>query len=73
MKVFTTQPGVQFYTGNMLPGIPGKAGSVYAKHTGFCLLSQHFPDSPNHVDFPPCIFGPDRDYNEKTVFTFEVE
>jgi aldose 1-epimerase len=72
MKVLTTQPGVQFYTGNMLPGSPGKEGSSYTKHTGFCLETQHFPDSPNQHDFPSCIFGPDRDYNEKSVFSFEV-
>jgi aldose 1-epimerase len=72
MKVFTTQPGVQFYTGNMLTGIPGKAGSVYAKHTGFCLETQHFPDSPNQGDFPSCIFGPGRDYGEKAIFAFEI-
>jgi len=73
MKVFTTQPGVQFYTGNMLPGTPGKAGSVYSKHTGFCLETQHFPDSPNKPDFPSCIIGPNRDYGEKSVFAFELE
>jgi aldose 1-epimerase len=72
MKVLTTQPGVQFYTGNMLPGIPGKSGSIYARHTGFCLETQHFPDSPHQHDFPSCIFGPDRDYKEKSVFSFEV-
>jgi aldose 1-epimerase len=72
MKVFTTQPGVQFYTGNMLTGIPGKAGSVYTRQTGFCLETQHFPDSPNHKEFPSCIFGPDRDYYEKSVFAFET-
>jgi len=72
MKVFTTQPAVQFYTGNMLPGIAGKAGSVYSKHTGFCLETQHFPDSPNKPDFPSCIFGPNRDYSEKSIFAFEV-
>jgi aldose 1-epimerase len=72
MKVLTTQPGVQFYTGNMLPGTPGKAGSVNAKHSGFCLETQHFPDSPHQHDFPSCIFGPDRDYKEKSVFSFEV-
>jgi aldose 1-epimerase len=72
MKVFTTQPGVQFYTGNMLPGIPGKAGSVYGKQAGFCLETQHFPDSPNQSDFPSCIFGPNREYHEKAVFIFEV-
>ena len=72
MKVFTTQPGVQFYTGNMLGGVLGKAGSVYGKHTGFCLETQHFPDSPNRPDFPSCIFGPDQDYHEKSVFAFEI-
>jgi len=72
MKVFTTQPGVQFYTGNMLTGIRGKAGSVYARHSGFCLETQHFPDSPNKQDFPSCIFGPGRDYCEKSVFAFEL-
>jgi aldose 1-epimerase len=72
MKVLTTQPGIQFYTGNMLPGIPGKAGSIYGKHTAFCLETQHFPDSPNQGDFPSCIFGPNKDYREKAVFAFEV-
>jgi aldose 1-epimerase len=72
MKVFTTQPAVQFYTGNMLTGIPGKAGSLYTKHSGFCLETQHFPDSPNKADFPSCVFGPSRDYGEKSVFAFEL-
>jgi aldose 1-epimerase len=71
MKVFTTQPGVQFYTGNMLPGIVGKQGSFYVKHNGFCLETQHFPDSPNRTGFPSCIYGPDRDYHEKSVFAFD--
>jgi aldose 1-epimerase len=73
MKVSTTQPGVQFYTGNLLPVTPGKAGSVYTKHTGFCLETQHFPDSPNQKDFPSCIFGPGNDYGEKSVFSFEFD
>jgi aldose 1-epimerase len=71
MKVFTTQPGVQFYTGNMLTGIAGKHGSIYTRHTGFCLETEHFPDSPNQSAFPPCIFGPGKDYHEKTVFAFD--
>ncbi|HCC37488.1 MAG TPA: galactose-1-epimerase [Treponema sp.] len=71
MKVFATQPGVQFYTGNMLPGMNGKAGSVYAKYSGLCLETGHFPDAPNQPDFPSSIFGPDRDYSEKTVFSFD--
>ena len=73
MKVFTTQPGVQLYTGNMLGGIPGKAGSLYGKHSGLCLETQHFPDSPNKRDFPSCIFGPQRDYIEKSVFAFDTK
>ncbi|MDR0315480.1 MAG: galactose mutarotase [Treponema sp.] len=71
MKVFTTQPGVQFYTGNSLPGITGKPGSLYAKHDGFCLETQHFPDSPNQNAFPSCIFGPGKEYREKSVFAFD--
>jgi aldose 1-epimerase len=70
MKIYTTQPGVQFYSGNMLPGIPGKIGSVYKKHDGFCLETQHFPDSPNKSEFPDAIFGPSRDYHERAVFSF---
>jgi len=71
MKIFTTQPGVQFYTGNHLNGINGKHGSYYEKHSGFCLETQHFPDSPNKSGFPSCIAGPDRIYHEKAVFVFE--
>ena len=70
MKVFTTQPGVQLYTGNMLTRVNGKAGSVYTKHSGFCLETQHLPDSPNQPDFPSCIYGPSREYREQAVFAF---
>jgi aldose 1-epimerase len=70
MRVSTTQPGVQFYTGNSLKELPGKAGSVYGQHGGFCLETQHFPDSPNQPSFPDAIFGPGRDYREKAVFAF---
>ncbi|MDR0590116.1 MAG: galactose mutarotase [Spirochaetaceae bacterium] len=70
MRVLTTQPGVQFYTGNFLDGVRGKAGSVYDKHAGFCLETQHFPDGPNQRGFPPCIFGPNREYHEKALFAF---
>ncbi len=71
MMGFTTQPGVQVYTGNMLSSVPGKIGSVYKKNGGLCLETQHFPDSPNQSSFPSAIFGPDRDYREKTVFEFD--
>jgi aldose 1-epimerase len=70
MQVFTTQPGVQFYSGNFLNGIAGKYGSVYNKYSGFCLETQHFPDTPNQQKFPSCIAGPGKDYHEKAVFTF---
>jgi aldose 1-epimerase len=70
MKVFTTQPGVQFYTGNNLNQVAGKFGSVYKKHTGFCLETQHFPDTPNNIGFPQCTASPGKDYHEKAVFAF---
>ncbi|MDR1470859.1 MAG: galactose mutarotase [Spirochaetaceae bacterium] len=72
LKLETTQPGVQFYTGNFLDGLRGKLGSVYGKHGGFCLETQHFPDSPNQPAFPSVLFGPDRDYHEQAVFRFDV-
>ncbi|MDR0623161.1 MAG: galactose mutarotase [Treponema sp.] len=71
MKLFTTQPGVQFYTGNNLKSVAGKPGSVYEKHAGFCLETQHIPDSPNRPEFPSCIFGPGKGYHEKAVFAFD--
>jgi len=71
MKMYTTQPGIQFYSGNFLAGLQGKSGSVYNKHAGFCLETQHFPDSPNKNEFPSCIFGAGRDYSERTVFSFD--
>ncbi|MDR1949907.1 MAG: galactose mutarotase [Spirochaetaceae bacterium] len=71
MRVLTTQPGVQFYTGNFLDGVKGKGGSVYNIHAGFCLETQHLPDSPNHGEFPSAVFGPGKDYHEKALFAFE--
>ena len=71
MRGFTTQPGVQFYTGNHLSSMQGKFGSIYNVHEAFCLETQHFPDSPNKPDFPSAIFGPDRVYHEKAVFSFD--
>ncbi|MDR2363084.1 MAG: galactose mutarotase, partial [Spirochaetaceae bacterium] len=70
-RVLTTQPGVQFYTGNFLEGLRGKAGSIYDKYAGFCLETQYFPDGPNQPGFPPCVFGPDREYHEKALFAFD--
>jgi len=70
LRLNASQPGVQFYTGNFLDGIAGKSGSVYRKNAGFCLETQHFPDSPNKSAFPSAIFGPDRPYHEQAVFAF---
>ena len=71
MRGFTTQPGVQFFSGNNISALKGKNGYVYDKHAGFCLETQHFPDSPNRPEFPSAIFGPDQDYHEKAVFAFD--
>ncbi len=73
MDVFTTQPGVQFYSGNMLDGsLHGKGDQVYAKHTGFCLETQHFPDSPNQPQFPSTVLRPGETYRQTTIYQFGV-
>jgi aldose 1-epimerase len=73
MEVFTTEPGVQFYSGNFLDGsITGKEGHVYAHRTGFCLETQHFPDSPNQPDFPSTILRPGEEYSSRTVYKFST-
>jgi len=70
MKVYTTQPGVQFYTGTHLSNVTGKFGSVYDKFSGFCLETQHFPDTPNQNNFPPCTTTAGNNYHEEAVFSF---
>lgn len=74
MEFFTTQPGVQFYCGNFLDGsVSGKGGKVYNKRYGFCLETQHFPDSPNKPNFPSCILKPGDMYDQTTVYKFSHE
>ena len=74
MEVLTTQPGVQFYTGNFLDGsITGIGGTKYEKHDAFCLETQHYPDSPNHPDFPSTELKPGETYRQTTVFRFSTE
>jgi aldose 1-epimerase len=71
LEVFTTQPGVQFYTGNFLDGtIKGKGSKVYGRRSGFCLETQHFPDSPNKPAFPTTELKPGQKYQSTTVFRF---
>ena len=73
MECWTTEPGVQFYTGNYMEHIEGKKGSVYRKQEGFCLETQHFPDSPNHPDFPRAELSPGETYTQTTIYRFGVQ
>ncbi len=74
MEVYTTQPGIQFYTGNFLDGtLTGKGGTVYNIHTAFCLETQHFPDSVNHKNFPTSILKPGETYHQTTVYKFSTK
>jgi aldose 1-epimerase len=71
LEVLTTEPGVQFYTGNHLNGtVKGKGGEVYQKRAGFCLEAQHFPDSPHHSQFPAVTLQPGAVYRNTIVFRF---
>jgi len=71
LDVYTTEPGLQFYSGNFLDGsIIGKSGWVYRRRYGFCLETQHFPDSPNQPVFPSTILRPGEEYRSRTVFVF---
>lgn len=73
MEIQTTEPGIQFYAGNFLDGtLTGKGGQRYAHRSGFCLETQHFPDSPNQSAFSSTILRPGQRYTSQTVFTFGV-
>ena len=73
MEVYTTEPGVQFYSGNFLDGsIPGKGGKSYPFRSGFCLETQHFPDSPNRANFPSTVLRPGQTYSQTTIYAFLV-
>ncbi|MCJ7812734.1 galactose-1-epimerase, partial [bacterium] len=74
MELYTTEPGVQFYTGNLLDGsIIGKAGRAYCRHDGFCLEVEHFPDSPNKSQFPSTILNPGERYTQLTIHRFYTQ
>ncbi len=71
MEVYTTEPGLQFYTGNFLDGtLTGKDEKVYKKHFGFCMETQHFPDSPNQPSFPSTILRPGEKYTHSMSYKF---
>lgn len=74
MEVRTTEPGVQFYTGNFLDGsLRGKGGKVYGHRSGLCLETQHFPDSPNRPEFPSTVLRPGEKYTSTTIYRFAAE
>ena len=74
METWTTQPGVQFYSGNYLDGCPaGKGGAPYAKRWGFCLETQHYPDSPHHPNFPSTVLPAGAEYRQRTEYRFAAE
>jgi aldose 1-epimerase len=74
MEVLTTQPGIQFYTGNFLDGsLTGRDGKKIVKHGALCLETQHFPDSPNQSSFPSTILGPGQTFHEITIYEFSVK
>ena len=73
LDVYTTEPGIQFYTGNFLDGtVTGKKGIVYETRTGVCLESQKYPDTPNKKDWPSATLRPDETYKSQTIFKFST-
>jgi aldose 1-epimerase len=71
LEILTTEPGIQFYSGNFLDGsFTGKGGFVYHKYTGLCLEPQHFPDAPNHPNFPSTVLRPGEVYQHVSVYRF---
>jgi len=73
LEVYTDQPGVQLYTGNFLDGSNvGKGGMAYGHRSGFCLETQHFPDSPNKAHFPSTVLRPGQTYSSRTIYKFST-
>ena len=71
LEVWTTEPGLQFYSGNFLGGqLNGKHGCKYGRHSGFCLEAQHFPDSPNRPEFPTTRLDVGETYAQSTIYKF---
>ena len=74
LEIVTTEPGIQFYSGNFLDGsFKGKSGAVYYKYTGLCLEPQHFPDAPNHANFPSTVLQPGEVYRHVSVYRFSCD
>jgi aldose 1-epimerase len=74
LEVLTTEPGIQFYSGNFLDGTAkGKGGKAYSHRSGFCLETQHFPDSPNKPKFPSTTLKPGEQFRSTTVYRFSAK
>ena len=74
LEILTTEPGIQFYSGNFLDGsLTGKRGMVYHQYTGLCLEPQHFPDAPNHANFPSTVLRPGEVYRHRSVYRFSCD
>ncbi len=72
LEVFTNEPGVQFYSGNFMDGSQQGRGTAYQFRTGFCLETQHFPDSPNQLTFPTTVLKPGEKYSSQTIYKFST-
>jgi aldose 1-epimerase len=73
LEISSTEPGIQFYSGNFLTATEiGASGKMYRQGDGFALETQHYPDSPNHPDFPSTLLEPDEEYNSTTIYAFSV-
>ena len=73
MEVFTTEPGLQLYTGNWLNGFEGAHHATFPARSAICFEAQHFPDSPNRSYFPDCVLKPEEEYTQTTLYKFGVE
>ena len=74
LEILTTEPGMQFYSGNFLDGsLIGRNEMAYEKYAGLCLEPQHFPDAPNHPNFPSTILRPGEEYHQTTVYRFSSD
>jgi aldose 1-epimerase len=73
LDVYTTEPSIHFYSGNFLNNVPGKKGVIYNERSGFCLETQHFPDAPNHPEFPSTVLKAGEKFYSTTVFKFSID
>ena len=73
LSIYTTEPGIQFYSGNFLDGtLVGTSGNMYRQGDGFALETQHYPDSPNQPSFPSTVLRPGEEYETRTIYQFST-